>query len=496
VRLALKVLLALTLFVARASAFSLLGPYADWMDIPKSYRQPGDIGGPMNIGEGYRWNIPVITYGFERSFLDYFGSNGVAAVEEAVQILNDLPSASQINLQSFPLQAWNQEFRAQALSVLDLKSQALSLLLEQLGLAEPERYAFSIRDFEASGSNYSFSVIRRNFNPVTAQPTSYVNDALFTYYIFQFTPAPTSTNAFCDAVEFLVDPQATQDTTAAGMVEGYGYYLSGLSRDDVGGLRFLLSANQVRQESLLADIHAARNTNGLARIAYRPGVEKITFVRHPFWAVTGEFRRYTNRWTDVYFAGDTPSYQDVERITSYPDIVFSAGDLGWMATSNRTGTASWANNADLNGNWGGSGPGVIQPPAIITFNNVGPWYISPGGSRFFGSPIIVGGEITSFPGFAWASFDGTTNGPIVYPAAQSPFQPTQVSFRLLVGSVPHNFRWQLSGPAYGRFSFQTSTNITDWLTLTNLTNSGDPFNYQYSATANESSRFFRTALQW
>jgi hypothetical protein len=35
-------------------AFSLLGPCADWMDVEKGYQTPGDIGGPMNIGEGYR----------------------------------------------------------------------------------------------------------------------------------------------------------------------------------------------------------------------------------------------------------------------------------------------------------------------------------------------------------------------------------------------------------------------------------------------------------
>jgi len=395
------------------------------------------------------------------------------------------------------LQAWHHDSRADRYSLLDLKSQALSLLLEQMGLADPERYTFSIRDFWGMGTNYDFSVIRRNFHAVTAQPTPYVNDTLFTYYIYKFTPSPSPTNPFCDAVEFLVDPFAIRDTTAAGAVDGYGYYLTGLSRDDVGGLRYLLSASQIRLESLLVDVQAVTtNGNGFVRTAYRPGVENITFLRHPAWPVTGQFRPYTNRWTDIYFDGDSPSYQDVERITTYPDIVFTAGDLGWFATSNRTGTASWVNHADLNGNPGGAGPGVIRPPAVITFNNVGPWYINPGGFIYFGSPIIVSSEVTGFPGFAWASFDGTTNGPIVYPGPQIPFQPTQFSFRLQVGGVAHDFRWQLSGPAYGRFVFQTSTNMTDWLTLTNLTNSGDPFNCQYSATVNEASRFFRTILQW
>src|SRR5215471_9962993 len=79
--------LLLCSFVVNSSAFSLLGPYADWMQPTNNFRMPGDIGGPMDITEGYRWNVPVLTYGFDRSFLDFFGDQGVAAVESAIRIL-------------------------------------------------------------------------------------------------------------------------------------------------------------------------------------------------------------------------------------------------------------------------------------------------------------------------------------------------------------------------------------------------------------------------
>src|ERR1051325_5231065 len=89
---------SLTFSAPCVRAFSLLGPYAVWMDEAKSFRQPDrDIGGPMNIGEEYRWNVPVVTYGFDASFLEYFGSNGVAAVERAIEVLNRLRPASQLN---------------------------------------------------------------------------------------------------------------------------------------------------------------------------------------------------------------------------------------------------------------------------------------------------------------------------------------------------------------------------------------------------------------
>src|SRR5579864_3591296 len=74
----------LAMLAFRSQAFSLLGPFTDWMYATNGYHLGYDIGGPMNINEGYRWNVPVVTYGFGKSFLDYFGSNGVAAVEGAI----------------------------------------------------------------------------------------------------------------------------------------------------------------------------------------------------------------------------------------------------------------------------------------------------------------------------------------------------------------------------------------------------------------------------
>lgn len=77
-------LLAVTFLATRASAFSLLGPHEDWMQTMNGFRQPNDIGGPMNLGQEYRWNVPVVVYAFDQSFRDYFGTNGVNAVEEAI----------------------------------------------------------------------------------------------------------------------------------------------------------------------------------------------------------------------------------------------------------------------------------------------------------------------------------------------------------------------------------------------------------------------------
>jgi hypothetical protein len=455
------------------------------MDRSKSYQAPGDIGGPMNIGEGYRWNVPVITYGFERSFLDYFGSNGVAAVESAMQVLNQVPPASQINLQDYHTQVWHFNFRAQALGLLDLKSAALGLMLEQMGLATPERYTYCLRDYQnTGGSNYDFYVIQRNFDPATAQPSPYVNETLFSYQIHLFTPSPAPTNAFADAVEFPVDPLAEFFTTVAGFPPNTGAFSPNLSRDDAGGLRYLLSGNRVRFESLLPDVHAADTNTSLVVGAYRPGIERITFVRHPAGLLSGEFLPFTNHWTDIYYSGDSPAYQPVERVTTRPDIVFTAQDLGPTFLWSRTGTTNWANNADLNGNGHGAGPGVIQPGVVISLNNIGfvHWNRSP---SFLDQTTEIFMQ-------AWGSFDETTNPPIYYPVIQSVFQPTQFRLQLAVGNRTNDFRWSLSGAAYGRFLLQTATNLASWVTLTTLTNSGADVDYEFHAVTNETSRYFRT----
>jgi hypothetical protein len=68
--------LAIGLVSQSARAFSLLGPVQPWMQASNGVISPWDIGGPMQITNEYRWNVPVVTYGFDKSFLAFFGTNG------------------------------------------------------------------------------------------------------------------------------------------------------------------------------------------------------------------------------------------------------------------------------------------------------------------------------------------------------------------------------------------------------------------------------------
>src|SRR5262249_50604663 len=154
-----------------------------------SLQWPFDIGAPKNLGEEYRWNTPVLYYAFDQSFLDYFGSNGVYAVEQALGILNALTNVSSYrsDLSEFPLESMRQNFKAATLFMVDLKSETLHTMIEGMGLAEPDRYTWVLRNrFLPPGAScpfFEYNVIHRNFDPVTFEPSSYVNGTLYTYSI-------------------------------------------------------------------------------------------------------------------------------------------------------------------------------------------------------------------------------------------------------------------------------------------------------------------------
>src|SRR5207249_5080603 len=239
----LGAVLAITVPCARA--FSLLGPYAPWMDEAKSFRQPGrDIGGPMNIDEGYRWNAPVLTYGFDASFLEYFGSNGVAAVESAIDVFNNLPPVSQLDPANYPTQVIRVNFQAASQGLIDLKSVTMFLLLEHLGLAEPERFTFCLRNSVHTTGGFQDTIIQRNFDPVTLLPSSNINDTAFVNSVWH-----SEDSSRADAIESAADPSQPDNSAVADGISDPGQFFVGLSRDDVGGLRHLYSTNAVKYES-------------------------------------------------------------------------------------------------------------------------------------------------------------------------------------------------------------------------------------------------------
>ena len=147
--------------------FSLAGPIGNLTDSyqtatlgynlgPPVFSQ--DIVAPKNLGEGYRWNTRNIYYSFDTQFLQYFGTNGAAQVDAAFAILNSLSNVDAYTpgLAEWPLQSARVNQSAAQVNVIDVKSFVLIEMMEQLGLAEPDRYAYCLRDRISTGSMSQF----------------------------------------------------------------------------------------------------------------------------------------------------------------------------------------------------------------------------------------------------------------------------------------------------------------------------------------------------
>ena len=150
--------LMLTLLVAGAPSvfgFALLGPYdtvpTAWQVPAIGYNLADDDGGPKDLGDGFRWNTPTLYYACDESFADYFGSNGITAIDSAFAVFNSLSNLSSypVNLDGpsgAPLRSSRINFTAQSLNLLDVKSFCMSRIINLLGLAQPDRYVWGIHD--------------------------------------------------------------------------------------------------------------------------------------------------------------------------------------------------------------------------------------------------------------------------------------------------------------------------------------------------------------
>lgn len=472
---------ALVFCAVRASAFSLLGPYESWMTSSNGFQAIGDIGGPMNLGEEYRWNVPVLTYAFDPSFTFFFGSNGVAAVESAIQILNDLPPASQLDPNMYPLDTTSENYLAQAEGLIDLKSETLFLLLQQLGLAQPQRFMFCVHNFSVSGGNTNVWIILRNFDPISLTYTNALNGALYGSNVtWQIGNEGQVEGVTVTAIP--LDPFTMNPAVADGRAgTSPGFFYTGLTRDDVGGLRYLLQTNNLIFETLLPDVHGVGvNSNNYVNLARRAGIDKITFLDETAnldFLANEFFTPVTNQYTDTYFTNGIWMQQQVERVSHRPDIIFSAyADTDQVpAIVECTGTTNWLNNASLNGNFGLAGPGTIRPQVVIAFPKFGLSAIVITSDR---STVIQGSNKR------WGSFDGSTNSPVIYPVGTvvggNPWtihiSLLDMNYKPLPGGY---FTWELPVSLGTAVTLETSTNLIHWTPLTSVTNYGIPLLWEH-----------------
>lgn len=272
----------------QAWGFALLGPRTDLGGLPAFYGDTwqtptigydigNDIGTPKNIGQGYRDNIPVLYYAYDESFSGFFGVQGEQAIDGAFAIMNNVftnnHSASldgySLNLSEFPDNSQSFNFTAESVGLTDLKSTALLLLVEHLGLSQPERFTWTLHDRflppnTTCPSGEEYLVVQRNYDdtvgPLDPTYSAYVNDTLYTYEIEELCNPPQPPDAV--TVPIAVDPFANTYTAVAanGVGLGFGGFYTGLTRDDVAGLRYLMTSNNIVFEDPALDSQF-ENTN-------------------------------------------------------------------------------------------------------------------------------------------------------------------------------------------------------------------------------------------
>jgi len=396
--------LGLAFSLQSAGAFSLLGPSATYIGVPATFGDawqverigfnpiniyngaPPYLGtdaaatGPKNIGEEYRRNTPTIYYGFDQNFAGFFGANGEQDVDHAYAILNALTNVDNYssNLVEFPLQSQSQNYRATTLELRDVKSTTLSMMMEQMGLADSIRYVWILHDrFNTPPTpcpgGMTYLVVVRNLDIVASplnqlQYSDYVNGELYTYFIpvdlcdTGIVPPPD-----VDAVEVPADPLTRNAPVASGAGAGSlqnGFFYTGLTRDDVAGLRYLYSSTNINTESaapnstalsgggltitnisdeftlttsnLTALVFASLTNNPAALLALYPGLVINSVVTN----FNGTFTyTFANVVTNTLFTNATIQFQ-IQTITIAPPIGAPFGSPAVTTTNTTTITVS------------------------------------------------------------------------------------------------------------------------------------------------------------
>lgn len=478
--------------------FSLVGPFASEMTPAYGYDRR-DIGGPMPLQAEYRWNVPVVTYGFDDSFRAAFGTNGVAAVQEAVALLNALPPATDLVPTNYPLNPVQYHLNAQAQHLSDLKSATLGLLLEQMGLLDPKPNVWRLQEVRtnltASGmvDPADYTLVQRHYDPETLQPTNRVNG---------FVYVQTGLQYFGGTGDFLLnvvpaDPLAPETDTVTGLA-GEGVYYEILSPDDIGGLRYLYASTNWNGEVLLPDVTGA-GTNAAQWVdtARRPGREKIVFAPQAWNAAGHDWLPATNFFTDHFITNGQPGVQQLRRIVTRPDILFTAHrpEVFLQGEGNetsgvilrdvrRTPAAHWQNLSLVHSGTNGPGPGIIRPGISLSFPDTALLYAASGQSP--DAPGFFDGLGAHF----WGSFD---SAPATLLLTGGHTNVTELPLRVQWQGGASNLVWTALAHWNAIYRIEHSADLAAWYPLQMLTNTHGIFTLTLPAVGDR--KFFRAVKQ-
>jgi hypothetical protein len=178
-------------------------------------------------------------------------------------------------LSLYPDESLQVNYLAQAYYLTDLKSVTLHLLVEQLGLADPERFAWTLHNRDQLAAppcplGTTYLVVQRNFGLQSPSTTDlfyspYVNDVLFTYFIeddcaglartIPFSPDPeavaytaVAANDFENFGLTSLILNQTQPLSLSGGLQ-VGYYYNSLTKDDLAAIKYIYATNNVNYET-------------------------------------------------------------------------------------------------------------------------------------------------------------------------------------------------------------------------------------------------------
>ena len=294
-----------------ARAFVLMGPLSGQEGTDQDlFNLHDQIGTPKEIDRGvrrfWRWNQPNFTYSFDQSFIGFFGPEGMDAVTEAVNVINDFfdnedySGMSQLDLAKHGFAGnynttWLNTTAANA-QMIDIKSLTLGMLVNHLGIGNSQRHMFTGVAADLN-TTVNFQVALRNYDPTSLLPTDVVNGVQYSYRLVHDTatvgiPAgglvlPT----FADFEEFTTDTTGNAYSSVASIVDAFygntalywtdtpslfnfGIYYDGmnamggqfqprhaLTYDDAGGLKYLYSPNNYVFEAIDANVMSVETAN-------------------------------------------------------------------------------------------------------------------------------------------------------------------------------------------------------------------------------------------
>jgi hypothetical protein len=201
----------------------------------------------------------------------------------------------------------------------------------------------------------------------------------------------------------------------------------------------------------------ATNAPGL-----REGIEKMRFVYAPYDSLFGQyFQPVTNTFTSVQVTNSQAVIQTFQRVVTTPDFLFDAQDMvSGPSSAVHPVVATFSRNLNFDQSQalpGLAGPGLINPSTTITFEKAGPVYyneydtsLMDGTPYFTQTPGIDGIDLFYSYYFVWASFDSTTNDPVVYPDGNS---IQNLEKQVLVQIAPTSLPAGTNGMAYPAVTF-------------------------------------------